>query len=135
MMNGGPIAWASILGKTICCSTCEAEVMAAVSAAKESVHLKLLLGELGVHHDGIRIEEDNTAYISQVKGGLRHIRKAKHYSVALRFLQKLVVDEEVDFNYCETSKQLADLFTKPLDEVKFKVFSDMCMYNPEADAN
>ena len=46
-----------------------------------------------------------------------------------------MVDEEVDFNYCETSKQLADLFTKPLDEVKFKVFSDMCMYNPEADAN
>ncbi len=39
MMNGGPVAWASILGKTICCSTAEAEVMAAVSAAKEAIHL------------------------------------------------------------------------------------------------
>ena len=38
MMNGGPIAWASILGKTICCSTAEAEVMAAVSAAKEAIY-------------------------------------------------------------------------------------------------
>ena len=38
MMNGGPIVWASILGKTICCSTAEAEVMAAVSAAKEAIY-------------------------------------------------------------------------------------------------
>ena len=47
-MNGGPIAWSSVLGKTICLSTCEAEIMAAVAASKEAIHLKLLLGELGV---------------------------------------------------------------------------------------
>ena len=82
MMNGGPIAWASILGKTICCSTCEAEVMAAVSAAKESVHLKLLLGELGVHHDGIRIEEDNTAYSQQGRSA-RSPRTSSHGLVCI----------------------------------------------------
>ena len=89
MMNGGPVAWASILGKTICCSTAEAEVMAAVSAAKEAVHLKLLLKELQIDSDHIIIEEDNQACIAQVKGGLRHIRKAKHYSVALKFFTKV----------------------------------------------
>ena len=72
-----------VLGKTICCSTAEAEVMAAVSAAKEALHLKLLLGELGVEQKEMVIQEDNQACIAQVKGGLRHIRKAKHYSVAL----------------------------------------------------
>ena len=120
MMNGGPIAWSSIRGKTICMSTAEAEVMAAVSAAKESIHLKLLLGELGVKHDKILIKEDNTACIAQAKGGLRFIRKAKHYDIALRFIQKLAVDGEVDFEYTETKEQLADLFTKALDEEKFK---------------
>ena len=30
MMNGGPISWSSVLGKTICTSTAEAEVTAAV---------------------------------------------------------------------------------------------------------
>ena len=90
MMNGGPVAWASILGKTICCSTAEAEVMAAVSAAKEAVHLKLLLlKELQIDSDHIIIEEDNQACIAQVKGGLRHIRKAQHYSVALKFFSKV----------------------------------------------
>ena len=92
MMNGGPLSWRSVLGKTICTSTAEAEVMAAVSPAKEALHLKLLLGELGAPNDAIHIQEDNTAAIAQATGGLRHIRKAKHYSIALRFLQQLTVD-------------------------------------------
>ena len=79
--------------------------------------------------------EDNTACIAQVKGGLRHIRKAKHYSIALRYLQKLVVNNEVDFEYCETERQLADLFTKSLDEQKFKYFVDRIMYDPSTDPN
>ena len=95
MMNGGPIAWSAVLGKTICCSTAEAEVMAAVSASKEALHLKLLLKEIGVEHGILTIHEDNQACIAQATGGLRHIRKAKLYSIALRFLQKLVLDKAV----------------------------------------
>ena len=129
-MNGGPISWSSVLGKTICLSTCEAEVMAAVAASKEAIHLKLLLGELGINHDKLIIEEDNAACIAQAKGGLRFIRKAKHYQIALRFIQKLHVDGEVDFKYCETKEQIADLFTKALDEPKFTYFRDKIMYRP-----
>ena len=127
-MNGGPISWSSVLGKTICLSTCEAEVMAAVAASKEAIHLKLLLGELGVNHEKLIIEEDNSACIAQAKGGLRFIRKAKHYQIALRYIQKLHVDGEVDFNYCETNEQIADLFTKALDEPKFTYFRDKIMH-------
>ena len=34
LQNGGPISWFSILGKTVALSTCEAEINAAVTAAK-----------------------------------------------------------------------------------------------------
>ena len=129
-MNGGPISWSSVLGKTICLSTCEAEVMAAVAASKEAIHLKLLLGELGINHDKLIIEEDNAACIAQAKGGLRFIRKAKHYQIALRSIQKLNVDGEIDLKYCETKEQIADLFTKVLDEPKFTYFRDKIMYRP-----
>ena len=129
MMNGGPLSWRSVLGKTICMSTAEAEIMAAVSAAKEAMHLKLLLGELGAPNDVIHIQEDNTAAISQATGGLRHIRKAKHYSIALRFLQQLTVDGEIKFHHLSTDLQLADLFTKPLDPEKFTYFRDQMMVN------
>jgi len=48
MLNGGPIAWSSILGKTVATSTCEAEVNAAVVSAKEAVQLSRLLSDLGL---------------------------------------------------------------------------------------
>ena len=52
MLNGGPVTWFSVLGKTIAMSTCEADVNAAVVAAKDAVHIQRLLVDLGVC-DGI----------------------------------------------------------------------------------
>jgi hypothetical protein len=121
MLNGGPIAWFSTLGKTIATSTCEAEVNAACSAAKEALHLSRLLFDIGGTNEmkPIPIAEDNAACIAQANSGLRSIRKAKHYEVKLRFLQQLVVDEAVEFKYCPTHEMLADLFTKPLEAEQF----------------
>ena len=40
MVNGGPIARSSTLGKTVAMSTCEAEIHAAVMAVKDAVHIQ-----------------------------------------------------------------------------------------------
>ena len=74
------------------------------------------------------IKEDNTACIAQAKGGLHFIRPN---------IQKLAVEgeREVDFEYTETKEQLADLFTKALDEEKFNYFADQIMYDAEKDQN
>jgi len=123
MLNGGPVSWTSTLGKTVATSTCEAEVNAAVAAVKDAVHLKRLLIDLKLIDEfALRIMEDNSACIAQATSGLRHVRNAKHYEVKLRFLQQRVVDKEVEFVYCPTDHQLADTFTKPLDEHKFLGF-------------
>jgi hypothetical protein len=129
MMNGGPISWSSVLGKTVALSTCEAEVNAAVAAAKDALHLQRMLVDLGYSQPSttIQIAEDNSACIAQAESGLRHVRKAKHYEVRLRFLQQLVVDRDVEFVYCPTDLMLADFFTKPLDSEKFKRFRDYMM--------
>jgi hypothetical protein len=130
MMCGGPIAWSSVLGKTIATSTCEAEVNAAVHAAKEALHVKLMLTELGFIKPNVPlvIAEDNAACIAQAEFGIRHVRNAKHYSVKLHFLQQLVVDNDVEFVYCPTNEQLADFFTKPLDEDKFVTLRKMILF-------
>jgi hypothetical protein len=129
MLNGGPVSWTSVLGKTVATSTCEAEVNAAVTAVKDSVHFKLMMVELGLMNEdeAIQILEDNSACIAQASQGLRHIRNAKHYEVKLRFLQQRVVSGEAEFVYCPTEQQLADFFTKPLDETKFIGFRDQMM--------
>jgi hypothetical protein len=128
LMNGGPISWTSTLGKTVATSTCEAEVNAAVAAVKDALHLKRILMDLKLTDDfPLRILEDNSACIAQANTGLRHVRNAKHYEVKLRFLQQHVVDNAVEFEYCPTNHQVADFFTKPLDEVKFLGFRDLLL--------
>ena len=116
LQNGGPISWFSILGKTVALSTCEAEINAAVTAAKDAIHLRRLLQDLDLASDDrpIQIAEDNSAAIAQAAVGIRAVRKAKHYEVRLRFLQDLVNRKSIEFIYCPTDIQLADLLTKPL---------------------
>ena len=46
MVNGGPIAWSSNMGKTIATSTCDAEIHAAVIAVKYAIHIKKMLQDL-----------------------------------------------------------------------------------------
>ena len=61
MMNGGPMSWSSVLDKTVATSTCEAEVNAAVYAAKDALHVSRMLVDLG-HANGskpLQIAEDN----------------------------------------------------------------------------
>jgi len=129
MYNGGPVSWTSVLGKTVATSTCEAEVNAAVSATKDALHFKLMLHELGLIDEStpIKLMEDNSACIAQAESGIHHVRNAKHYEVKLRFLQERVVSKEIKFTYCPTDNQLADFFTKPLDDDKFIGFRDMMM--------
>jgi hypothetical protein len=131
MLNNGPVAWGSNLGKTVATSTCEAEVSAAVHACREAVHFRRMLIELGLHKEDqpLQVAEDNSACIAQAQvSSLRHVRAAKHYEVRLRFLQRLVVDKEVEFVYCPTNLQLADQFTKPQDEKTFVLMRDAMLH-------
>jgi len=114
MMNGGPISsWASILGKAVSTSTCEAEANAAVAATKGALHIAQLLRDLSytTNDRPLQIAEDNAECIAQAKSGIRHVRNAKHYQVKLRFPQQHVVDRTAEFVYCPTEYQLSDAMT------------------------
>ena len=69
ILNGGPVAWGSTLGKTVATSTCEAEISAAVIACREAVHFKGMLVEFGVMSadSPLQIAEDNSAAIAQAQ--------------------------------------------------------------------
>jgi len=99
-----------------------------VAAAKDAVHINRILLDLKlIKKIPLQIAEDNSACIAQAESGLRAVRNAKHYEVKLAFLQQLVVDKEIEFVYCPTDLQLADFFTKPLDETKFIGFRDQLL--------
>ena len=86
LFNGGPISWNLTLGKTVATSTCEAEINAAVVAAKEAVHINKLLFDLKIiGKRPLQIAEDTSACIAQANSGIRQVRNAKHYEVKLAF--------------------------------------------------
>ena len=51
MMNGGPVSWSSALGKSVAMSTCETEVNEEVVAAKDALHIRQMLMDLGFSLD------------------------------------------------------------------------------------
>ena len=66
MMNSGPFAWTSILGKTVPASTFEAEVSDAAVAAKDAAHSSRMIRELRpAPKQPLQIAEDSSACIAQ----------------------------------------------------------------------
>ena len=86
-LANAPVSWTSTLNKTVSTSTAESEVMAAFQAAKDAIHLKNMMSFLGLPQQTINLKEDNTACMAQINGGLKYVRRAKHYMVHLHFLQ------------------------------------------------
>ena len=130
MMNGGPIAWNSRLQKLCAQSSAEAEIYAVVESVKEALHVKLLCEESGIRQPGLpmTIWEDNNACI-QMGHNLRGSNAAKHYELRLRFLNEHIHENNIEFSRVDTSKQLADGFTKPLPLPAFRIFRNLVMFN------
>jgi len=121
MYNGGPVSYMASEGRTVDTSTMEAELHAAIHAAKEAVHLSDLLHDLGItpRRECITIKEDNSALIVRAQGGIKAVRALKHVQVRIRFVQWLILEERIIFQYTPTNLQLADIFTKPLPPESF----------------
>ena len=61
---------------------------------------------------------DNTSAIAITNNPLMHSR-TKHTDIRYHFIRDHVSKEDVELHFISTDQQLADLFTKPLDEKHF----------------
>ena len=129
IMNGGPVCWRSTRQKIIAQSTAESEIISATDAGKDVIHQRLLLKELG-YPDQISeptvLFEDNLSCIYLARN-LKSRRTAKHFEVRLRFLQQMVLDQEIQFVHIGTQDQIADMLTKPLPDSQFMNLRDRMM--------
>ena len=121
VLNGGPVCWRSSRQKIIAQSTAEAEIISATEAGKEVIHTRLLLTELGYPeqvNEPTILYEDNMSCIYLARN-LKSRRTAKHFEIRLRFLQQMVLDQEIQFIHVGTSDQIADMLTKALNDNQF----------------
>jgi hypothetical protein len=119
-LYGGAISWNSRLQPTVAVSTVEAEYMAAAAAVKEALWLRVLLAELGVSVQPLRVHCDNQGAIKLLKHPIAS-QRSKHIDVLYHFARERVMAGEVEFVYVSTADMVADIFTKPLSKSKFEL--------------
>jgi hypothetical protein len=127
MMNGGPICWKSKQQSTVAQSTCEAELIAATSTAKEAMWLRKLLPELGVPMIvPVECLGDNAGALQLIKHPVLST-KSKHIRQNAFYAREVTELNEVRFTYVNTAENLADIFTKACDPKVFVFLRDQMM--------
>lgn len=118
-LGSGLISWRTNKQSCVALSTAEAEYVALAGAAQEAVWLKHLLDDLkfGVNAP-IVINEDNQSAICLAKNPKDHPR-TKHIDIKYHYVRELIIDNQVELQYCPTSDMLADIFTKGLSTDRF----------------
>jgi hypothetical protein len=113
------ISWFSKKQNCVSLSTAEAEYIAAGSGCSQLLWMKQMLKEYNVEQDVMTLFCDNASAINISKNPVQHSR-TKHIDIRHHFIRELVEKKVVTLEHIATEDQLADIFTKPLDAVRFE---------------
>jgi hypothetical protein len=114
------ISWQFQKQKVVALSTCEAEYIAATTAACQGIWLARLLGELqNKEAEKIVLKVVNKSAISLSKNPVLHDR-SKHIDTRFHLIRDCVEDGRVEVEFIGTDGQLADILTKALGRVRFQ---------------
>ena len=118
-MSGAAIQWSSKKQATIALSTYEAEVVAGSMAACSAVGIRGILEEIGLEQtDPTALAMDSSSAIDLAHDPM-HYDKSKHIARRDLFIRELVENEVIKPFHIATTKNPADMLTKPLSKAAF----------------
>ncbi|GAV66630.1 hypothetical protein CFOL_v3_10140 [Cephalotus follicularis] len=115
------ISWFSKKQNSVALSTTEAEYIAAGSCCAQVIWMKQQLLDYGIIFEKVPIKCDNTSAICLGKNPVDHSR-TKHIDIRYHFIKGNIERNDVELVIVPTKDQIADIFTKPLDEQSFPRF-------------
>ncbi|KAD2806009.1 hypothetical protein E3N88_39386 [Mikania micrantha] len=116
--DGAPVAWNSQKQATVALSSCEAEFMAATSAACQAIWLQRLLAEiLGEKEEKVTIKVDNQSALALTRNPVFHGR-SKHIDTRYHFIRECVEEGRIKVENVSGTEQIADILTKALPRLK-----------------
>jgi hypothetical protein len=74
--------------------------------------------DFGVMFERVSLMCDNTSAISVARNPVFH-KKMRHIERRHHFLRDHIEKGDIEMRYIDTERQLADIFTKPLDSSRF----------------
>ncbi|KAI3735961.1 hypothetical protein L6452_15489 [Arctium lappa] len=123
------VSWTSKKQNCVSTSTVEAEYVAAASCCSQVLWMKTQLRDFGYNYKRIPIYCDSKSAIAITVNPVQH-SKTKHIDVRYHFIKDHVEKGDIEMHFVQTDFQLADLFTKSLDEKRFQfLISKLGMLN------
>ncbi|SOV07013.1 uncharacterized protein UDID_17990 [Ustilago sp. UG-2017a] len=113
LVYGNLVAWKSVTQKCVSLSAVEVEFIAATEATCELLFLKQLLRSIGIATGTPTVYSDNTGCIQVSKDPAQHW-KLKHINTKYHFIRNNVQEGRVQIKYVDTTRNLADVLTKPI---------------------
>jgi hypothetical protein len=112
------VSWASKKQNSVALSTAEAEYIVAGHCCAQLLWMRQTLRDYGYKLSKVTLLFDIESAIRMADNLVEHNR-TKHIDIRYHFLRDHQQKGEIEIAYVSTHNQLADIFTKPLDENTF----------------
>ena len=112
------VSWSSKKQNSVALSTTEAEYISAGSCCAQLLWMKATLNDFGIKFKNVHLLCDNESEIKMTQNPVQHSR-TKHIDIRHHFIRDHQQKGDISIESIGTEDQLADIFTKPLDEKRF----------------
>jgi hypothetical protein len=112
------VPWVSKKQNSVALSTAEAEYIAASHCCVQLLWMRKPVRDYGYKLSKVPLLCDNESAIHMADNPVKHSR-TKHIDIRYHFLMDHQQRGDIEIAYVNTKNQLADIFTKPLDEKTF----------------
>ncbi|GKB43752.1 retrovirus-related pol polyprotein from transposon TNT 1-94 [Tanacetum coccineum] len=118
ILGGKLVCWSAKKQQSVAMSSAEAEYVAAAGCCASILWMKSQLSDYDIHYKMVPIFCDNTSAIAISNNPVLHSR-TKHIDIRYHFIRDHILKGDIELHFIPTEYQLADIFTKPLDEPTF----------------
>lgn len=120
-LGGSLISWQSAKQRVVAVSSCEAEYVAAATAATQAIWLARVLGDLkGQEADTVKRKLDSMSALALSKNPVFH-EWSKHIGVQYHFIRECMENGSISTDFVGTKDQLADILTKAFHELSTRI--------------
>ena len=108
-------------------SSTEAELVGLSDALPQVIWFKHFLEAQGHPISPAHIWEDNESTICLAKTGRSCSERSRHIEIRYFWIHDFLTSGQVTLQHMRTENMIADMFTKPLQGSKFKIFRSLCL--------
>nr|GEX79533.1 retrovirus-related Pol polyprotein from transposon TNT 1-94 [Tanacetum cinerariifolium] len=118
-LGGKLVCWSAKKQQSIAMSSAEVEYVAVARCCANILWIKIQLTDYDIIYEKVPIFCDNTNAITISNNPVLHSR-TKHIDIKYHFIRDHILKGDIELHFIPTQYQLADIFTKSLNEPTFQ---------------